>query len=197
MKNILIDKKFGHSSVARSIHKCFQIIFTACVCVCARMRVRATHVYLYWWRNMRVWDVCRKKKNMAVLPELHIKQHTIERHSLYLFLSQNINEERGQSTNKTHLEDSLHVLKKYQNLLEVRSQRNPRKRLSLACDLPTCIKMSACWLFWLVFSVIYGVQPLCLGVWPALAALTMPFLKCQLSHDSWLMLVTLLLTWKS
>lgn len=33
MKNILIDKKFGHSSVARSIHKCFQIIFTACVCV--------------------------------------------------------------------------------------------------------------------------------------------------------------------
>lgn len=85
-----------------------------------------------------------KKKNMAVLPELHIKQHTIERHSLYLFLSQNINEERGQSTNKTHLEDSLHVLKKYQNLLEVRSQRNPRKRLSLACDLPTCIKMSAC-----------------------------------------------------
>lgn len=78
----------------------------------------------------------QEKKNMAVLPELHIKQHTIERHSLYLFLSQNINEERGQSTNKTHLEDSLHVLKKYQNLLEVRSQRNPRKRLSLASFVP-------------------------------------------------------------
>lgn len=30
-------------------------------------------------------------KYMALLPELHINQHATERHSLYLFLSQNIN----------------------------------------------------------------------------------------------------------
>lgn len=115
------------------------------VCVCVRAHEGESHSCVPVLMKKYVCVGClQEKKNMAVLPELHIKQHTIERHSLYLFLSQNINEERGQSTNKTHLEDSLHVLKKYQNLLEVRSQRNPRKRLSLACDLPTCIKMSAC-----------------------------------------------------
>lgn len=40
---------------------------------------------------------------------------------------------------------------KHQNLLQVKSQQNPRQSLSLPHVLPTCIKMSGCWLFWLDF----------------------------------------------
>lgn len=68
---------------------------------------------------------------MAVLHKVHINQHTIERHSLYLFLSQSVNMKKEVTEySKIYLEDSLCVLKKHQNLLQGKFQRNPRQRLS-------------------------------------------------------------------
>lgn len=38
-----------------------------------------------------VYGMFAGEKYMALLPELHINRHAIERHSLYLFFLQNIN----------------------------------------------------------------------------------------------------------
>lgn len=79
---------------------------------------------------------------MAVLHEVQINQHTVERHSLDLFLSHNVNMKKEYS--KTRLEHSPGILKKHPDLLQGKSQRNPTQCLSLPQVLSTCIKMSVC-----------------------------------------------------
>lgn len=75
-------------SAARSVHECLQIISIGCVCVCKSESHSWAPVLM---KKYVCGGMFAGKKYMTPLHELHINQHTLGRHSLYLFLSQNVN----------------------------------------------------------------------------------------------------------
>ena len=123
-----------------------------CVCVCVCVCKSESHSWAPILMKKYVCVGCFQEKiydsaAWAAYKPTHSRQTLI----ISVFITNvNVRKEVTEHSTDTPWRFSLYP-QKHQNLLQVKSQQNPRQSLSLPQVLPTCIKMSACWLFWLDF----------------------------------------------